>query len=101
MSEKTTAQVTFQITSCLRNLCNLAENCEKFISHLDGLKILNRLVDEFPKDVDVMCNVSRILSVLTASFEELFDEHCQPEEMIRILYVILSRHHDRRKLYYI
>ena len=95
--EKSTAQVTFQITSCLRNLCNLADNCEKFISHLDGLKTLHRLVDNFPKDVDVMCNVSRILSVLTASFEDLFDQNCQPQEMIRSLYVILSRHHDRRK----
>ena len=97
--EKSTAQVTFQITSCLRNLCNLADNCEKFISHLDGLKTLHRLVDNFPKDVDVMCNVSRILSVLTASFEDLFDQNCQPQEMIRSLYVILSRHHDRRKFH--
>lgn len=95
---KNAAVVTFQITSCLRNLCNLGENCVKLITHLDGLKLLEKLVEVFPKDVDVMCNVARLLSVLTASYEELFDQHAQPGDMIRILYVILSRHHPRRDI---
>merc|ERR1719266_2246757 len=43
-----------------------------------------------------MCNVARILSVLTASYEEAFDEHCQPCQVIEALFIILSRHHDRR-----
>ena len=93
---KTAAQVMFQITSCLRNLCNLGENCEKFIAQLEGLKMLLSLVEVFPKDVDVMCNVARILSVITASYEEAFDEHCQPTEVIEALFIILSRHHERR-----
>lgn len=91
-----TSQVLFQITSCLRNLCNLADNCEKFMTHLDGLKTILVLVRTFPRDIDVMCNVSRILSVLTASYEDIFDGASLNEDMIDALYVILSHHHDRR-----
>ena len=94
--QKTIAQVIFQITTCLRHLCNLGDNCVKFITQLEGLQVLSVLVERFPKDVDVMCNVARILSVLTASYEELFDRHGNPAEIIRALYLILSRHHDRR-----
>lgn len=97
-AKSSVTQVMFQITSCLRNLCNLADNCQKFMSQLEGMKALLKLVDSFPQDIDVMCNVSRILSVLTASYDELFDKTsiALNKDVIDALYVILSRHHDRR-----
>ena len=92
------AQVIFQVTTCLRHLCNDNQNCEKFLTQLHGLKVLKLIVSRFKRDVDVMCNVSRILSVLTASFDDLFDQGCQSKEMIKALYEILSRHHSRRDI---
>ena len=88
----------FQVTSCIRNLCNLDENCQKFVSHLDGPKILLNVIKQFKTDVDVSCNVSRLLSVLTASFEDLFIVHCNHSELISALFSILSRHHRRRDI---
>jgi hypothetical protein len=96
--KSSSSQVMFQITSCLRNLCNLADNCEKFITQLDGLKTILQLIEKFPKDIDVMCNVSRLLSVLTASYEEFFEDLRSQEELVDALFVILSRHHNRRDI---
>ena len=93
-----TSQVMFQVTTCLRHLCNDNQNCQKFLTQLQGLKVLKLIVVRFKRDVDVMCNVSRILSVLTASFDELFGQNCPSRDIIKALYEILSRHHSRRDI---
>lgn len=92
------SQVMFQVTTCLRHLCNDNQNCEKFLTQLHGLKVLKQIVGKFKRDVEVMCNVSRILSVLTASFDELFGQSCPSRDIIKALYEILSRHHSRRDI---
>ena len=102
MASKTSTNVSpvmFQVTTCLRHLCNDNQNCQKFLTQLQGLKVLRLIVARFKGDVDVMCNVSRILSVLTASFDQLFDrQNCPSRDIIKALYEILSRHHSRRDI---
>lgn len=97
-NEVANAQVMFQVTSCIRNLCNLGANGEKFAAHLDGQKMLLATINHFKQDVDVMCNVSRILSVLTASFEDIFEANCRGEQVVPPLFTILSGHHERRDI---
>jgi hypothetical protein len=92
------AQVMFQVTSCTRNLCNTRSNCDKFVKELNGCPTLMTVINQFKDDVDVMCNVSRILSVLTATDEAQFLSHCQPSDVVDALYTILSRHHTRRDI---
>ena len=60
----------FQITSCLRNMMNSKRSKSSFLD-FGGVDLLLDLVEGYAGDVDVMCNVARTLSILSAEDQVL------------------------------
>ena len=92
------SNVMFQITSCIRNMMNSAKSKETFIE-VGGLDLLLEAVDKYTDDVDVMCNLSRTLSILSAE-----DQDClvlltkNAGRLIQAIYKMLQIHSSRRDI---
>ncbi len=102
------AQVMFQVSSCTRNMINSKASRLKFIEDLHGTDLMLATIQTFKDDVDVMCNVCRILSILTATHvDQVIAEQdhggrmaaaTAASELVSALFRVLKQHRTRRDI---
>ena len=84
--------ILFQMTACLRNCLNLSKGTKSFVN-LNGAQLLVSMTNsQVLTSAEVMCNVSRMLSVL--SLNEELEQLLEPE-LIDGALKILEKHDAR------
>ena len=84
--------ILFQMTACLRNCLNISKGTESFVN-LNGTELLANLTNSgILSSPEVMCNVSRMLSVL--SLDDCFQQLLEPD-LIDGALKILEKHETR------
>lgn len=87
----------FQISACLRNALDVKEGRNSFM-RLDGPSLLARLVDQFKSDPEIMCNMSRILSLLSLCDDNTQSALNHDDQLISNILELIDNHRGRSEL---
>ncbi|TRY75305.1 hypothetical protein TCAL_01653 [Tigriopus californicus] len=87
----------FQISACLRNALDVQEGRNSFMK-LDGPSLLARLVDQFKSDPEIMCNMSRILSLLSLCDDNAHEALNHNDQLISNILELIDSHRGRPEL---